>query len=135
MRKFTVTLWLIALFVLAGSFSFFVYSVTPKGDTDKVIINGKDYYWDDICDDFKLESFEAGETQYTGISLTELAYDAGIGDPETKKFTIAGADGYQKTLDWDDFSNGYLVKEKKLTVFPDLTKSFWVRDVIEIKAK
>jgi hypothetical protein len=133
MKKLTVVLWVAAILVILASLSVFIYTQIPKGDTSKVIICGKDYYWDNVFSDFETEGFTANDEDFEGIPLTALLEDAGVPDPEGGKYAVSASDGYEKTIEWDDFSRGYLVKEKKVTVFPTLAKSFWVRDVIEIR--
>jgi len=126
-------LWIIAIIILIISASVFAYTLMPKGDSAKVVICGKDYYWDDTFEDYQLEEFSANDQSYEGIKLSTLVVDAGLNNPEEQDYSIEGSDGYQKTVTWEDIQNGYLVKENKIAIFPELTKSFWVKDVVEIR--
>ncbi len=133
MKKKSLVLWIIAIIILITSATVFALTLIPKGDTDKVVICGKNYYWDDTFNDYQVEEFSGSDQTYEGIKLSTLVTDAGVSDPEGHDYEIEGSDGYQKTVTWEDIQNGYLVKENKVTIFPELTKSFWVKDVIEIR--
>ena len=68
----------------------------------------------------------------TGVSLDDLVVKAGVPTPETHGYTIIGADGYQKTVKWENMKNGVLTRERQVC-FSDLPKAFRVRDVVSIK--
>ena len=75
---------------------------------------------------------EFKEIDYSGIALDNIILKAGVTSPENHEYTIIGADGYQKTVTWENLKNGILTEEKR-AVFSDLPKAFRVRDVVEIK--
>jgi len=133
-KKVTIILWVIAAVVLLASAAFLIYALTPKGDEDKVVVCGKDYAWDDLYIKFDKKAFEASDVSYEGVLLSDIVTDSGQKDPASHDYKLTGSDGYSKTVTWTDMENGYLVKSEKKAVFPDLTKSFWVRDVITIEA-
>jgi hypothetical protein len=134
LKKITIVLWAVAAFVLLASLGVFAYSLIPKGDTNKVVVCGKDYPWADITDKFPSTTFEANGVTYIGVKLSLMVKDSGQAGPETHKYKMTGSDGYEKTVAWSDMENGYLVKNDKVTIFPGLTKSFWVKDLITIEA-
>ncbi|MEM4729515.1 MAG: hypothetical protein QXH42_07140 [Thermoplasmata archaeon] len=131
--RWRLVLALLAFSVLAGSGVAFYFTLQPRGDTGKVVVNGKDYYWDRLFQSFNTVRFTAGGESYIGVRLSDLINDTGLSNPENHRYRIRGSDGYEKELSWDDMVCGYLVKEEKKTVFPNLTRSFWVRDVITIE--
>jgi len=128
-HKINVPLGIVAIVMLVASLSVFAYTTMNKEDTDKITVNGKDYAWDDIFDDFETTALDGHE----GILLSELVNDTGLKSPESHEYKVRGADGYFKTVSWDDMQNGLLVKEDKMTVFPEKTKGYWIKDVVEIE--
>ena len=78
------------------------------------------------------EQKELDEIGYSGIALDDILLKAGVSSPENHEYTIAGADGYQKTVTWENLRNGLLTEEKTV-IFSDLPKIFRVRDVVEIE--
>lgn len=133
-KKVTIILWVIAAVVLLASAALLIYALTPKGDLDKVEVCGKDYAWDDIYSKFEKKAFEADGVSYEGALLSDMVTDSGQAEPSSHDYKLTGSDGYSKTVTWTDMENGYLVVSEKKATFPDLTKSFWVRDLITIEA-
>ena len=123
----------VAAVILAGSAVAFYFSLQPKGDPDKVVVNGKDYPWDSLSGKFSPQTFSAVDGEHEGIRLSDILNDTGLKDPGNHQYRVTGSDGYQKDVSWGDMMNGYLEVKEKRTVFPDLTKSFWVRDTITIE--
>jgi len=74
------------------------------------------------------------DLNFTGIALDDAIRVAGVNDPEAYQYTIIGADGYQKTVTWDNLQHGLLTAQRQ-TVFTDLPKAFQVRDVVTIEVK
>jgi hypothetical protein len=133
-KKITIALWVMAAVVLLASLGVFAYSLIPKGDTNKVVVCGKDYPWGDIYDKFPSATFDANGKTYSGVKLSLMVKDSGQLNPETHKYKMTGSDGYEKTVTWPDIESGYLVKDDKVAIFPGLTKSFWVKDLITVEA-
>lgn len=123
----------LAAIILAGSAAAFHFSLQPRGDTSKVVVNGRDCPWDVLFERFDAVGFTARGESYQGIRLSDILNDSGVDAPESHRYRVTGSDGYQKDFSWGDMLNGYLVREGKKTVFPELTKSFWVRDVVTIE--
>ncbi len=124
-------LGIIAIIILMGSSSLLVYSAITQEDTDTIEVNGNEYTWDEIFQDHK--TIELGD--HEGVMLSDLINDTGLEDPEGHEYKIIAADGYVKTVSWDDMMNGIIVKETKMTYFPDLPKQFYVKDVVKIEVK
>ena len=126
-------LGIVAVVILVGSAAAYYYSQQPKGDVSKVVVNGKDYPWDTLYEDFDTVGFSTDEETMNGIRPSDIINDTGLGDPQDHDYRVTGSDGYQKDVSWDDMVSGFLVKDGKRTVFPGLTTSFWVRDVVTIE--
>ncbi|TET12463.1 hypothetical protein E3J84_01625 [Candidatus Aerophobetes bacterium] len=71
---------------------------------------------------------------YQGIVLGNIIEKAGVENPEKHNYTIVAADGYQKTVSWENFKEGILTREKRV-VFFDLPRQYWVEDVVKIEEK
>lgn len=119
-----------ALLILttACASSLFVYATHTT--TDTVLINGQDYTIDQL---FLLTSPRSlNETEYTGIALDDLMVKTGTTDPEQHTYTLKAADGYEKTVTWENMKNGVLTKDR-MSVFSDLPKAFHVKDIVTIE--
>jgi hypothetical protein len=132
-KRLKLVLGIVAVVILAGSAAAYYYSQQPKGDVSKVVVNGQDYPWDTLYQKFDAEDFATDEESLEGIRLSDIVNDTGLEDPGEHQYRVTGSDGYEKDVSWDDMTNGFLVKEGKRTVFPGLTRSFWVMDVISIE--
>jgi hypothetical protein len=121
---------LIALLVLLlGSISTaYVYTTTTS--TGTISINGTEYTLDQLM--FLGEDRVIGD--YNGGSLDQIIVKSGVPVPENHEYTLIAADGYQKTVQWDNMKNG-LITDEGQTIFSDLPKAFWVKDIIEIKVE
>ena len=129
--KWSLTLMVIALILLLGSASALVYTTINKEESDFVEINGKEYDWNTIYDEFNTVDMEGHE----GVPLDQLIIDAGVDSPEDREYKINGADGYTKTVNWQDMNNGILTVDGKKTVFEGKAKAFWVKEVVAIEVK
>ncbi len=123
----------LAALVLAGSAAALHYSLQPRGDTSRVVVNDRSLTWDALFSEFEVVGFTAQGERYQGVRISDALNQTGVSSPEAHRYRVTGADGYQKDFSWSDVLNGYLVREGKKTVFPGLTKSFWVRDVVTIE--
>lgn len=132
-KKLNMVLAIIAVAILVLSFSAFAYTQIPKGDSDVLVVNGIDYAWDDIFADYEIHQFTAIEQDFDGVSLEEIVLDSGVQNPETHSYRLTGIDGYQKDVNWNDIQNGYLTEDSHRAVFPNMTQSFWVRDLASIE--
>ncbi|MCK4757606.1 MAG: hypothetical protein KAS67_04065 [Thermoplasmata archaeon] len=131
-KRLNLVLGIVAAVILISSCAAFAYTLIPQGDASKVIVNGMDFSWDDISEDYESVSFEAGDLEFEGVALDQIIIDSGIQDCADYEYKFVGADGYEKDVGWEDVETAYLALEDKMVVFPGLTKSFWVRDLITI---
>ncbi len=132
-RRLNLILAVTAAVILIVSFSALAYTFIPAGDSDVVSINGVDYAWANIFDDYEPHSFTANDLDYEGVHLAELVMDSGVQSPEAHTYRLTGQDHYQKDVTWIDIQNGYLTLAKHRAVFPGLTQSFWVRNLASIE--
>ena len=132
-KKFRMVLGALAATILIISCTAFAYSLIPKGDTSKVIVNDVEYTWAELFDDFESESFEANGDDYLGIPIGRIINDTGLENPTSHQYRITGSDDYQKDVSWTDVENGYLVKDENKVVFPEKTRSFWVKNLVTIE--
>ena len=132
-KKLNMILAILAIAILVGSFGALAYSFIPQGDSDFVTVNGTDYAWADIFEEWDAVSFTANDADYEGIPLAALVLDSGLQNPEAWTYRLTGIDGYQKDVAWNDIQNGYLTLEEHRAVFPSLTQSAWVRDLASIE--
>ena len=69
---------------------------------------------------------------YTGVPLDKIIEFAGVKNLENHSYVIIGADGYRKTVKWEDMTRGVLTEEGRVA-FEHLPKAFMVRDVVKIE--
>ena len=132
-KRLNVILAILAVAILAGSCATYAYTLIPKGDAAKVVINGKDVTWDDVFAKHQLINFTGNSVSYEGVKLSDLINETGLIAPETHQYKISGSDGYTKTVTWENMEGGYFVMEDYKAAFPGLTRSFWVKNVITIE--
>jgi hypothetical protein len=119
------------LILLIGSISS-IYVYATQATTETLLVNGQHYTMDQLFFLTQLRSFN--ESQYSGIALDDLMLKTGVPQPEQHKYTLRGADGYEKTVTWENMKNGLLTKESE-SVFSDLPKAFRVKDIATIEVK
>jgi len=132
--KLNMVLAVAAVAVLIGSGLALTVTSAPHGDSDLVIVNGREYMWGCLGDDFQFVEFDANGVRYQGVKISDVVNGSGLVAPDTYAYELVSArDGYSKTLAWNDLLNGYLVPEyEKRAVFPERTKSFWIDTIGEI---
>ncbi len=131
-KRLNLILGIVAVVILVTSCVAFAYTLVPQGDTNKLVVDGTDFTWDEISENYDIMEFDVGDLEFEGVELGQIIEDADIQDHENYQYRFTGADGYQKDVNWDDVDNAYLVLEEKQVVFLDQTKSFWVRDLVTI---
>lgn len=119
---------IIAIIVIVIGIGSSIYVHATQIDSKHINVNGKDYSIDQLFDNSEEKTYET----YSGIALDSLIVKAGVENPEKYEYTIIGADGYQKTVEWENMINGLLTKDGK-SIFFDLPKAFRVKDIVEIK--
>jgi hypothetical protein len=132
--KLNIALAISAAVVLVGSGLALAITASPRGDSSIIVVNGQEFAWAELGDEYGVVGFEANGVHYVGVRISDLVNDTGLDNPESYRYEVVSArDGYSKTVDWVDTLDGYLVLEfEKRAVFPSLTKSFWVETVGEI---
>ena len=138
-RKLNQTLAITAIVILVLSFSTFAYSSVPRGDPNALLVNGAEYSWEDIFQDFEHHDFTASDQDYEGISLEDLLLDAGVENPGEHNYKLSARDPYQQEVTWTDIQNGYLIEDGHMdndyhrVIFPDKAHTFWVYDLASIE--
>ena len=132
-KRLNTVLGIFAVLILVLSFSAFAYTLIPQGDASLVVVNEVDYSWDAIFTDFEMTDFIASEEKYQGVLVSSILLDTGLENPESHTYRFTGLDGYQKDVTWQDVQNGYLVEDEHKVVFPNQTRSFWVKDLASIE--
>jgi len=123
---------IIALLILitASTASLYVHAIQTT--TETLTVNGQDYTVDQLFSLAKLRSVNGSE--FTGIALDDLLVKTGVSNPGQHQYTLRSADGYEKTVTWDNMKNGLLTKNCE-SIFPDLPKAFRVKDIVTIEVK
>jgi hypothetical protein len=118
------------ILLIASISSIYVYATQTT--TETLLVNGQHYTMDQLF--FLTQPRSFNESQYYGIALDELMLKTGVSHPEQHTYTLKGADGYEKTVTWENMKNGLLTKESE-SVFSDLPKAFRVKDIVTIEVK
>ena len=118
------------ILLIASVSSIYVYATQTT--TETLLINGQHYTIDQLFSLAKSRTLNV--SQYTGIALDDLLLKTGVSYPEQHTYTLKGADGYEKTVTWENLKNGLLTKESE-SVFSDLPKAFRVKDIVTIEVK
>ena len=69
---------------------------------------------------------------YTGVPLDKIIEFAGVKNLEKHSYVIIGADGYRKTVKWEDMTRGVLTEEGRVA-FEHLPKAFMVKKAVKIE--
>jgi hypothetical protein len=118
------------LLCIASSSSLYVFANQTTSDT--VLINNQHYTIDQL---FALASPRTfNDSQFTGIALDDLMVKTGVSNPQQHTYTLRGADGYEKTVTWENMQNGLFTKNRE-SIFSDLPKAFRVKDIVTIEVK
>ncbi len=126
--RVNIFLGLLAMMILLGSLGALVYNAMNTQSTEVLTVNGKEYDWNTLYDEFDIARVDGHE----GVLIIDVLSDSGVRDPEGKNFRFMGADGYQKEVPWEDVQNGVLDREEKKVILPNLAKAFWIKDLVEI---
>lgn len=143
-KRLNMVLGILAVIILVSSSIVFAYTLIPKGDTSKVLVNGTGYAWSEIFGGyFYTVNFEASGRDFTdsfiGVQLSDIVNDTGLSNPSGHEYTLIGSDGYQSTVNWSSMCSGYLVEDgkgitgDKISIFQGLPQRYWVTDVVEIQ--
>lgn len=138
-KKLNTILAALAAVILVVSFSALAYTLVPKGEADVLVVNGTEYAWADIFNDFELYNFAVDDMDYAGISIEELLLDAGVENPETHSYKFTARDTYKQDVAWADIQEGYIIESGPAendfhrAIFPGTTHSFWVYDLASIE--
>ena len=125
---------IIAIILLLIGISSTIYVHANFVDKSTITINGDEYTIEEINSLANLKTIQTNEGEVVGVSLEDLLSKIGNACLSCSEFTVKAKDGYEKTINWDILKTGVLTKENRV-VFPNTSKSLWVRDVVEIEVK
>jgi hypothetical protein len=123
---------ILALLILLTACASSLYVYATQTTTDMVLINGQHYTIDQLFSLAKPRTLN--DSQNSGIALDDLMLKTGISSPEQHTYTLKAADGYEKTVTWENMKNGLFTKDRE-SIFSDLPKAFQVKDVVTIEVK
>ena len=109
-----------------------LYVNATQVNKDTITINDQEYTFDDLLILGNEKTIETVEGEVTGASLEKIVKGIGVGCESCAEYTIKGADGYQKTVEWGILKTGIITEEKRV-FFPDTPKALWVSSVVEIE--
>jgi hypothetical protein len=118
------------ILLIASTSSLYVYASQTTSET--LLVNGQHYTMDQLF--FLTRPRIFNDTDSVGIALDDLMLKTGVSSPEQHTYTLKGADGYEKTVTWENMKNGLLTQDRA-SIFSDLPKAFSVKDIIEIEVK
>ena len=68
----------------------------------------------------------------TGLALVDVFNHTGFTDIENATFTFVGVDGYEKSVNYTEIVDGYLVEDEMKSYFLNLTGQYRVKNIIRI---
>ena len=131
---------ILAIFLLSMGLASGVYlqQIKLNSETmleeDSIEIDGTSFSIDTIFSHCPLETYATDDGNYTGVLLSHVINFSGITNPNIYGYSIIGADGYKKTVSWDDMKNGILT-DTRYTVFIDLPRAYWIHNVVGIEVE
>jgi len=127
-----IPIFALLILLIGSGASLYVHATTTSSEL--IRINGSVYTIDQLFLMGKQKTLEIDGKMITGLALDDLIMKTGVSHPETHDYTLMGADGYQKTVKWDNIKNGVLTKGSQ-SLFSDLPKAFRVKDITAIEVK
>ncbi|MDG6224911.1 MAG: hypothetical protein QCI82_05290 [Candidatus Thermoplasmatota archaeon] len=76
---------------------------------------------------------DADENDIEGVYLSQVINLTIANDQASHTYNIIGSDGYNRTVSWEDMTQGILVEEGRKSFFPHLSKKFHISDIVEIE--
>ena len=98
-----------AIIVILVGIGSSIYVYTAQINSKHINVNGQDYTIDQLFDISEEKTYET----YSGIALDDLIVKTGVANPEMHEYILVGADGYQKTVKWENMINGLLTMDGK----------------------
>jgi len=125
-----------AIFLLGMSIAFNIYVCETKEEFSAgcIDVNGKEVCLDELYMKFGTKTIHNSITNesYTGVPLDKIIEFAGVKNLENHSYVIIGADGYRKTVKWEDMARGVLTEEGRVA-FEHLPKAFMVKKAVKIE--
>ena len=140
MEKAEKVVIILAIFLLSMSFASGVYLQQIEQNTKDILeqdfieIDNIPFSLETIFLQCPLKTYATAEGNYTGVLISCIINVSGINNPNIHDYSIIGGDGYTKTVSWDDTKNGILT-DTRYTVFPHLSRAYWIHKVVRIEVK
>jgi hypothetical protein len=107
-----------------------------KVNTPVIEVTGWNYTWMQPFDKLEAVTMESNESNtHEGVLLSDLVNDTGLENPEQYNYTITAEDGFAKTVSWENMTEGLLVKDEHKSVFPQMDKQYWIKDIKTIQVE
>lgn len=134
MRRNTIILAAIALLLVSIASNLYVHGIKKDSLSGCIEVNGINICFTEMYEKIGIRTIHNTITNesYTGIPLDKIIELAGVREPEKYSYTIVGSDGYRKTVEWEDLTQGVLTEEYRVA-FENLPKAFMVKDVVKIE--
>lgn len=131
MKKGKVLLLTAIILIAVGIGStLYIYLFQSSSEAETLLVNKEEISLSQLFDVLEQKKIK----DYQGIVLGNIIEKAGVENPEKCSYTIVAADGYQKTVFWENFKEGILTRGKRM-VFSDLPTQYWIRNVVKIEVK
>ena len=134
MKRNTLMLAASSLLLVSIASNLYVGGVENSVSTGCIDVNGVKVCFIELYEKIGTITIHNSVTNesYTGVPLHSIIQFAGVNEPEKHSYTIIGADGYQKTVSWDDMKGGVLIENSRVA-FENLPKTFMVKNVVKIE--
>jgi hypothetical protein len=127
---------ILVLFIGIGS-TIYVHAMKAEmPEDDEIIINGNNYLLSTLFENIEEETIQIDGDEFSGIPLDQVIEYSGVicGSCHVYTFKATHPSAYQQTVNWKNIQNGILTNYSRI-YFPELARSFWVRNVVEIEVK
>ena len=106
----------------------YLYVSHPSKEGETILVANEKLFLDRLFKTVESETIE----EYRGVPLETVIIQAGIKAPEQHTYVLSAADGYQKTVAWEDLRQGLLLREGRV-VLPSLPKQYWIKNLARIE--
>ena len=99
-------------------------------------INGNQYSFNELYDNFQNITIETDDGKKIGIPLEKIIPYSGVNCPSCNRYTFKASDPYQQTALWGDVKTGILTYDEEHNIrvyFTNLAHTFWVYNLVEIE--
>ncbi len=120
----------LSILIISSISSLYVYATTDT--SERITINNTSYHIEELFLYGKQKTITVNDEIFSGVAFDEMIKNIGIIQPEKHRYTIIGADNYQKTVTWDNLQHGILTRDRT-SIFSDLPKAFHIKEIVSIE--